>query len=89
MATRECPTIEKTGELITQRYQAGTANFISSKIVVVTFVLPFTNVPKISAMPDSDPGARFWVSAKSVIGFTLELSAVKTITFDWLAIQSI
>lgn len=89
MAQRNCPTIERTGELITERYQTGSANFIGSKVVSVTFSVPFTNTPRVLAMPLADPLQRFWVSAKSTTGFTLELTASATLSFDWFAVQNL
>jgi len=68
-------------------FQVGTANFIGSQTVNVTFPVSFSTTPKVSMLPLADPITRYWVDNVSAGGFVAHVVNSQSLTFDWMAIQ--
>lgn len=55
--------------------------------VAVLFASPITT-PRVEITPVADPGGRYWTSARTNSGFTINLSVaapVAGVQFDWIA----
>jgi hypothetical protein len=66
----------------------GTATVTNGNVAVaVAFATPITS-PAVVVTPLSDPGGRFWTSARTSSGFTINLGVaapVAGVVFDWIA----
>jgi hypothetical protein len=70
----------------TGAFQKGTATVPNA---ATTVGVTFTSTPNgaVSVTPLADPGGRWWVSAKSATGFTINLQVAaggSGVAFDWM-----
>lgn len=68
--------------------KTGTATFVDSDTVAVTFTTPYHTGMTYSVLTETRENETFWVTNKSVTGFTLNSNnAVSTATIGWMAFR--
>jgi len=78
-----------TLEWIAANLKRGTVNFVNATEVNVVFAAPFAQVPKVVLTPSDVGGSNknWYVSNKSVNGFTAGTGVATTGSFDWMAMS--
>lgn len=70
------------------KFQQGTATVVGGTTsIAVPGISIAGGVYQVSVVPLSDPGSRYWVSAKTSSQFTINLQSAPAgnVTFDWTA----
>lgn len=72
----------------TSKFAQGTATVANGNTTVAVLFPTSILSPAVEITPVADPGGRYWISARTGSGFTINLSVaapVAGVAFDWIA----